>query len=137
MLFANYLGFHHRRITPLWPKANGEAERFMRTIGKVIKAAQIDKNWKQELYKFLRNYRATPHSTTGVPPAQALFGKVMVHKNQLKHETKVFPEVFSFLMVQCCYMMYLPNMVSTLLMYFLLNCSLQGTTLFLLEVVLS
>ena len=47
----------------------------MRTIGKVIKAAQIDKNWKQELYKFLRNYRATPHSTTGVPPAQALFGK--------------------------------------------------------------
>ena len=47
----------------------------MRTTGKVIEAAQIDKNWKQELYKFLRNYRAAPRSTTGVPSAQALFGK--------------------------------------------------------------
>ena len=26
-------------------------------------------------YKFLRNYRATPHSSTGVTPAEALFGR--------------------------------------------------------------
>ena len=25
--FPNYLGFKHRRITPYWPRANGEAER--------------------------------------------------------------------------------------------------------------
>ena len=30
------------------------------------------KNWKQELYKFLRQYRATPHSTTHVSPCEAL-----------------------------------------------------------------
>ena len=27
--FADYLGFKHRRVTPLWPEANGEVERFM------------------------------------------------------------------------------------------------------------
>ena len=25
--FANYLGFTHRKVTPYWPKANGEAEK--------------------------------------------------------------------------------------------------------------
>ena len=32
-------------------------------------------NWKQEVYQFLRNYRATPHCTTGIAPATALFGR--------------------------------------------------------------
>lgn len=34
--FAGHLGFHHRKITPLWPQANATAERFMRTLGKAI-----------------------------------------------------------------------------------------------------
>ena len=73
--FANDLGFQHQRITPYWPEANGVAERFMRTIGKVCKCAQVDgKSWKQELYRFLRNYRATPHTSTGLPPATVLNG---------------------------------------------------------------
>ena len=29
--YASITGFRHRRITPLWPQANGETERFMRT----------------------------------------------------------------------------------------------------------
>ena len=71
--FASYLGFEHRKVTPYWPKANGEVERFMRTIGKAIRTAHIEKkNWKQALYQFLRQYRATPHSTTNVSPSEAL-----------------------------------------------------------------
>ena len=74
--FADHFGFRHRKITPLWPRANGGAERFMRTLNKTIKAATVESlNWKQELFKFLRNYRATQHSTTSVPPAEALFGR--------------------------------------------------------------
>ncbi len=74
--FAKYCGFHHRKITPLWPRANGEAERFMRTVNKSIKTANAEgKNWKQELFKFLRQYRATPHSTTGISPSMALNGR--------------------------------------------------------------
>lgn len=33
--FSNYLtehGVRHRRITPYWPQANGEAEGFMKTV---------------------------------------------------------------------------------------------------------
>ena len=30
------------------------------------------KNWKQELYKFLRNDRATFHTTTRKPPAEIM-----------------------------------------------------------------
>ena len=74
--FTQHMGFHHRKITPAWPKANSESERFMRTIQKTLRAAHLEnKNWKQELFLFLRNYRATPHSTTGVSPAELLCGR--------------------------------------------------------------
>ena len=67
------LGFQHRRITPCWSKANGEAERFMRTLGKAIRTANVERRiWKQDLHKFLRQYRATPHLTTGISPCEAL-----------------------------------------------------------------
>ena len=34
--FANHLGFKHTRKTPYWPKANGEAERLVKTLVKII-----------------------------------------------------------------------------------------------------
>ena len=38
------------------------------------------KNPKQELNRLLRNYRATPHTTTRVAPATAMFGRPMKTK---------------------------------------------------------
>lgn len=74
--FAKSLGFVHRKITPYWPRANAETERFMRTVKKVAKTALVErKSWKQEIFKFLRNYRASPHCTTGSAPATVLFGR--------------------------------------------------------------
>ena len=74
--FAEYLGFHHRKITPLWPRSNGEVERLMRTLKKTYRTAKAQgTSWKQSVYQFLRNYRATPHSTTGLAPATVLFGR--------------------------------------------------------------
>ena len=50
----------------------------MRTLEKAIRTAQIEgKPWKQELFTFLRNYRATPHTTTDVPPYDAMFRRPM------------------------------------------------------------
>ncbi|CAB4013208.1 Transposon Ty3-G Gag-Pol poly [Paramuricea clavata] len=40
--YAKHCGFTHRKITPYWPQANGEAERFMRTPQKCIRVAIID-----------------------------------------------------------------------------------------------
>lgn len=72
--FAERLGFRHRKITPLWPRADGQVERFMPNLTKVIQTAKIDKiPWKKRLNEFLRNYRSTPHASTKVAPADLMF----------------------------------------------------------------
>lgn len=75
--FREYLvnqGIGHRRVTPLWPQANGEVERQNRTILKRIRIAYAEKrDWKEELDKYLIFYRTTPHSVTGVSPAELMF----------------------------------------------------------------
>ena len=74
--FANFLGFQHQKVTPYWPQANGEVERFMRTLEKAIRTAHLEhKNWKQEMNAFLRQYRATPHCTIDMSPSEALNGR--------------------------------------------------------------
>ena len=66
----------HRKITPLWPQANSEAENFMKPLTKAIRLANSEgKNWKKHLYLFLLNYRATPHCTTGFSPAELLYNR--------------------------------------------------------------
>jgi hypothetical protein len=72
--FCDTFGIKHQRITPYWPQANSEAERFMPNLTKVIRNAEAtDRDWRQELQFFLATYRATPHSSTGVAPAELLF----------------------------------------------------------------
>ena len=72
--YSQYMGFEHHRITPLWPQANGMVENFMRSINKLVRTSVVENsNWKQELFKFLRNYRATPHPSTNSSPSALLF----------------------------------------------------------------
>jgi hypothetical protein len=74
--FAKHWGFFHRKITPLWPRANAEVEAFMRKLGKVLQAAKISGAKREnELSNFLMSYRATPHTTTKVPPAMLMLGR--------------------------------------------------------------
>jgi hypothetical protein len=74
--FAEYCGFTHHKVTPRWPRANGEAERFMRNIKKTIQTAQLDGyNWRQSLHTYLAQYRGTPHMSTLISPHKALFGR--------------------------------------------------------------
>ena len=72
--YSKHMGFRHRRITPLHPKANGLVENFNRMIIKVLKIVRIEcKPWRKELLTFLLNYRATVHFTTGKSPAELFF----------------------------------------------------------------
>ena len=67
-------GFNVRNITPAEPKVNGQAKRFMKNLSKTVQTAIANKrNWREELMVFLRNYRATPHRTTGKAPAELMF----------------------------------------------------------------
>jgi hypothetical protein len=80
--FTKYFGFHHRKCTPLWPRANGEIERFVKMLEKSLRCAIVEQeNWKRELNTFLRAYRTTPHTTTNRTPAELLFGRT--HKTRL------------------------------------------------------
>ena len=72
--FASVLGFRHRKVTPLWPRANGEVERFVKTLKKCIKAAKAS----------LRNYR-----TTGVAPAVLLLKRPV--RNKLPQANHIDP----------------------------------------------
>ena len=62
--FAQHIGFHHRKITPEWPQANSESERFMRTIQKTLRAAHLEsKNWKQSYCENITNSTVDHYST--------------------------------------------------------------------------
>ena len=88
--FADVLGFKYRKVTPLWLRANGEVESFVKTTKKCVKAAKSEgNNWRKEMQAFRRNYRTTPHSTTGVAPP-TLFLKRAVH-NKLPQSTCADP----------------------------------------------
>lgn len=67
---------YHRLTTPLHPSANGEVERQNRSLMKRIKIAKAEsKDWKREIRTYLFAYRTTPHSVTGVTPAELMFGR--------------------------------------------------------------
>ena len=47
----------------LWPQANGHIERQNRTLLKSLKVTHVEeKNWREELQKFLLVYRTTPQT---------------------------------------------------------------------------
>ena len=74
--FLTDRGIKHRRITPLWPQANAQAESFNKPLMKSIRAAIVSgQPWRSALVEFLRVYRTTPHSTTLFTPYRLLFGR--------------------------------------------------------------
>ena len=92
--FAQVLGFKHRKVAPLWPRANGEVERFVKTLKKCVKAAKTEgRNWRKELQSFLRNYRTTPHTTTGVAPSVLLMKRAVRNKIPQTENTDPISEV--------------------------------------------
>ena len=87
---AHAPGFKHRKVTPLWPRANGEVERFVKTLKKCLKAAKVEgRNWRKELQAILRNYRTAPHQTIGVAPAVLLLKRPV--RNKLPQTNYVDP----------------------------------------------
>ena len=67
---------HKRTINPLWPRANGEVERQNKSLLKAMLVGHTEgKPWQRELQKYQLAYRSTPHTTTGVSPAELLYGR--------------------------------------------------------------
>lgn len=67
-------GIKHTKVSPHQPASNGQAERAVRVFKEGIEKMEGG-NMQNKLSRFLLKYRATPHSTTGVTPAQLLMKK--------------------------------------------------------------
>ena len=72
--YAQKQGFRHRKVTPGWAEANGDVERFMQTVKKSARVANIEgKAFKREVQRTVGNYRATPHPVTRESPDKLMF----------------------------------------------------------------
>ena len=68
-------------VTEYWPQANGLVERFNKVLLKHVQTSLVEgKDWKTSLPTLLRNYRATPHGTTGETPSQLLMQRELKTK---------------------------------------------------------
>lgn len=81
--YCNALDIKHEFSTPYWPQANGEVERFNQPLGKILKTAAIEgKVFRQELQRFLLQYRTTAYYTTKAAPANCYSTEKFAEKYQ-------------------------------------------------------
>jgi hypothetical protein len=76
--YAEKKVFYHHRITPRHPRANGECERFMQYLNKVIRIAKKENtDYKEKIDGMLEAYRVIPHPSTSKSPFELMFGRKM------------------------------------------------------------
>ena len=72
--FMKRNGIKHIKVSPYHPASNGQAERAVRIFKEGIEKMK-EGSMRTKLSRFLLKYRITPHTTTGVPPAELLMGR--------------------------------------------------------------
>ena len=72
--FMRKNGIKHTKSAPYHPSTNGLAERAVQVVKQGLKKYK-EGTMEERLAKVLFAYRITPHSTTGVPPAELLLGQ--------------------------------------------------------------
>lgn len=80
-------GIVHVTCSPYHPSSNGLAERAVQSFKQGIKRI-TGATIQEKLSKYLFNYHITPHSTTGVTPAELLMGRRLRSRLDL-----LFPDV--------------------------------------------
>ncbi|KAJ8380942.1 hypothetical protein SKAU_G00017200 [Synaphobranchus kaupii] len=71
--FMEENGIQHIKSAPYHLATNGLAERFVQTMKQALKSSQSTQSLNRRLSAFLLSYRNTPHATTKVSPASAMF----------------------------------------------------------------
>ncbi len=83
-LWCKRNGIKHIRVTPYHPSSNGLAERAVRIFKEGI-AKQSQGTLSDRLGRMLFEYRQTPQTTTGVSPAELIFGRPLRSRLSLLH----------------------------------------------------
>ena len=88
--FVQANGIRHIRSAPYHPSTNGQAERFVQTFKRAMKAGEREGlSLKTRLAQFLLSYRSTPHATTNVSPSELfLQRKIRTRFDLLKPNTE-------------------------------------------------
>ena len=68
--FANCYGFQHVTSSPRYQQSNGQVERMVQTVKKMIQKSD-------DPYLAIMSYRATPHPWCNLSPAELLMGRRM------------------------------------------------------------
>ena len=79
-------GIRHVKTAPYHPASNGLAERAVQTFKQALKKSS-GSDLQTQLARFLFQYRITPHTTTGVAPAELLMGRRPRSHLDLLHPT--------------------------------------------------
>ena len=59
-----------------WPQSNGKVERCNDTLLKIVQIAQLEgRDWWKAVQDLMSQYRVTPHTVTGISPAELLMGR--------------------------------------------------------------
>ena len=87
--FVQANGIKHIRSAPYHPSTNDQAERFVQTFKRAMKAGEREgRSLKTRLAQFLLSYRSTPHATTNVSPSELfLQRKIRTRFDLLKPST--------------------------------------------------
>ena len=72
--FCHANGIRHILVAPCHPASNGLAERAVRILKQGLRK-MTEGSLSNKLARFLFHYRNTPHSTTGMIPAELLMGR--------------------------------------------------------------
>ena len=76
--FAGFIhsnGIRHLTSAPYHPASNGLAERAVQILKNALKKDPGGVSLESQIARFLFHYRITPHSTTGIAPAELLMGR--------------------------------------------------------------
>ncbi|KAK3915873.1 Retrovirus-related Pol polyprotein from transposon 412 [Frankliniella fusca] len=73
------LQIRRTRTSGFYPKGNSRAERFIQTLIKhlTVVVAHNQRDWPSWIPLILLAYRTAPHSSTGVSPAEMLYGRML------------------------------------------------------------
>ena len=82
--FMSKNGILHITSAPYHPSTNGLAERAVQSFKQGIKRTPGD-SIQDRLSRYLFKYRVTPHTTTGIPPAELLMGRRLTCRLDLLH----------------------------------------------------
>lgn len=82
--FMKLNGIRHIKTAPYHPSTNGLAERAVQTLKENLKKSKAG-SLETRISHFLFKYRTTPHTTTGISPAELLMGRQLRSHLSLLH----------------------------------------------------